>query len=129
MLSCLMQGMCHCSALNDYAGLLRCRAMLSDLATNELPLAEDAATLRMLISSMYDPEWRVDWSNVEPILDFGSKYGMQDLRRKCERFLIDQEPTLSTLPQHMVLAHAHGMQGAAAACQEFIATHSRLLAR
>jgi BTB/POZ domain len=104
-----------------------CRGLLSNLASATttavvVPLEEDAATVRLLISGMYDARSEVSWSTVEALLELARKYDVQDIQLASERFL-DAEPlAVSTLPRYMQLACRFGMSAAVERCQDYVAT-------
>jgi BTB/POZ domain len=100
----------------------QCRGMLSAVAsTAELPLSDDAATVRLLISSMYDPYSDVSWSNVKPLLELARKYDIEDIQHKCAAFLEEMPLTTSELQQYMELARTFDIHPAVDRCHEYIA--------
>ena len=102
-----------------------CRGLLSNLASATavvVPLEEDAATVRLLISGMYDTSNQVSWSTVETLLELARKYDVQDIQLNCERFMNAEPLAISTLPRYMQLACRHGMSAAVERCQDYVAT-------
>ena len=101
-----------------------CRGLLSNLAsaTAVVPLEEDAATVRLLISGMDDTSKQVSWSTVEPLLGLARKYDVQDIQLNCERFLNAEPLAIPTLPRYMQLACRLGKSAAVERCQEYVAT-------
>lgn len=102
-----------------------CRGLLSNLASATavvVPLEEDAATVRLLISGMYDTSNQVSWSTVEALLELARKYHVQDIQLNCERFLNAEPLAISTLPHYMQLACRFGMSAAVERCQDYVAT-------
>ena len=101
----------------------QCRNLLSDVAANaQLRLDEDAATVRLLISGMYDANCPVSWDTLADLLELARKYDVDDIQLNCERFLDAEELTTCTLPLFIALACTFGMDAAIERCQEYIAT-------
>lgn len=100
------------------------RGTLSEdvVSTAELPLDDDAATLHLLISSMYDPYSHVSCTTVQPLLELARKYDVEDIRLQCERFL-DTEPLSTTnVPHYMDVAIAFTIPSMIERCKDYIAT-------
>ena len=87
-----------------------------------VPLEEDAATVRLLISGMYDTSSQVSWSTVEALQELARKYDVQDIQLNCERFLNAEPLAIFTLPRYMQLACRFGMSAAVERCQDYVAT-------
>jgi BTB/POZ domain len=100
-----------------------CRGLLSDVAsTAELPLDEDAATVRLLISSMYDAHNEVDWTTLQPLLELARKYDIKDIQLSCETFMNTVPLSTSNLLGYMDPAYNFGISSAIKRCQDFVAT-------
>ncbi len=98
------------------------RGLLSDVASagDELPLQEDAATLRLLISGMYDVYGQITSSTVGPLLELARKYDVEDIRLNCERFLDTAPLSSTTIPSYLELACSFDMRFAVKRCQDFV---------
>jgi hypothetical protein len=100
----------------------QCRGLLADVApTAALPLDEDAANVRLLISGTYDTYSPVAKSTVEALLELARKYDVEDSRRNCEQFLNGEPLSTATLPRHIGLACTFGLTSAVKRCQDYIA--------
>jgi BTB/POZ domain len=100
----------------------QCRGLLSDVASAaEVPLDEDAAAVRLLISSIYDTNIPVSWSTVEPLLELARKYDVEDTRLSCERFLMAAVMNTTNVPRFMALSCTFGLGAVVQRCQDFIA--------
>ncbi len=96
--------------------------MLSDVASAaEVPLDEDAATVRLLISGMYDTNLQVSWPTVEPLLELARKYDVEDVQLNCERFLVAELMDTTSLPRFMALSCTFGLEAVVQRCQDFVA--------
>jgi BTB/POZ domain len=102
--------------LHSHTSCVR-RDLLADVASaDELRLAEDAARVRLLISSMYDADSsRVSSATVKPLLELARKYNMQMLRNSCEQFIIDQPLSTANLPGDIQLTCTFGLTSASTA--------------
>ena len=89
---------------------------------DEVPLNEDAATVRLLISGMYDTCSQVSWSTVEPLFEMARKYDVEDIQLSCECFLSAEELGTSCLPRYMELGCRFGVKPAVERCQQYVAT-------
>jgi BTB/POZ domain len=98
------------------------RGMLSDVASvAEVPLDEDAANVRLLISSMYDTNSPVSWSAVEPLLEMARKYDVEDVQLNCERFLTAELMDTTSLLRFMALSCTFGLEAVVQRCKDVIA--------
>jgi BTB/POZ domain len=99
-----------------------CRGMLSDVVSvAELPLDEDAATVRLLISGMYDAHSPVSCSTIQPALELARKYDVEDIQLQCESFLDAEVLSTSNLLRYIKLACAFGIQSVISRCQDYVA--------
>jgi BTB/POZ domain len=100
-----------------------CRGLLHDMAaTTELPLDEDAATVRLLISGMYDANSPVSCSTVKPLLELARKYDVADILLQCECYLNTAPLSTANLPGYMELACEFGIPSAVHRCQDYVAS-------
>jgi BTB/POZ domain len=91
--------------------------------SGELPLHEDAATVQLLISGMYDTNGDVTRSTVKPLLELARKYDVEDIRLNCERFLVAEPLSTSNLWHYMGVACTFDITSAIRRCQDYITTN------
>lgn len=101
--------------------------MLSELPAYELPLSEDAATVRLLIEGMYDANMIVDKHTVGLLLELSRKYAVADINLNCSRFLCAVPMTTRSLPCDMALACEYGINHAVDRFHDFIAAGDSFL--
>ena len=87
----------------------------------ELPLDEDAAAVRLLVSGMYDANMQASWATVEPLLELARKYDVIDTQLSCQRFLMAEPMHTTNVPLTMSLGCTFELDAAVQRCKNFIA--------
>lgn len=91
------------------------------LRSDQLPLSEDAATVRLLIEGMHDADMDLGWDTIGAMLELARKYDVLDIRRNCMRKHATLPLTVDILPRALHLAATYGVDELASRCQAAIA--------
>ena len=101
-----------------------CRGILLDVPTTaEVPLHDDAAAVRLLISGMYDANSQMAWLTIERSLELARKYDVKDIQLNCEHFLSGESLTVFNLPRYMHVACTYDIKDAFKRCKDYIASY------
>lgn len=84
--------------------------------------------MRQLISSMYDTNSQVDWSNVTPLLELARKYDVEDISVSCGRFLDAETMSACSLSCFTKLARIFSMPALLQRCRDFVAANKHYTA-